>query len=116
MIKKLSDFGYNFQIKLIAALLTDKNFLQQISDIIEPKYFDSEATQFIVKSIKDHIRDFKEQPSMEVMKVKIKEITDDVLETSVISSLKDSMRNLESSDLDFIKEEAIKFCRNQNRS
>jgi len=114
MINKLSDFGYNFQIKLIAALLTDKNFLQQISDIIEPKFFDSEATQFIIKSIKDHIRDFKEQPSMEVMKVKIKEITDDVLETSVISSLKDAMRNLESSDLEFIKEESIKFCKNQN--
>ena len=46
MIKKLSDFGYNFQIKLIAALMTDKNFLQQISDILEHKYFESEATSF----------------------------------------------------------------------
>ena len=49
MINKLSDFGYNFQVKLIAALLTDKNFLQQISDILDPKYFESEATAFIVK-------------------------------------------------------------------
>ncbi len=113
MINKLSDFGYNFQVKLIAALLTDKNFLQQISDILDYRYFESEATSFIVKCIKSHVVEFKSPPTMEVMKVKIKELTDDVLETSVVSSLKDAMRSAGSSDLDFIKEESIKFCKNQ---
>jgi len=113
MINKLSDFGYNFQVKLIAALLTDKNFLQQISDILDHKYFESEATSFIVKCIKDHIVEFKAPPTMEVMKVKIKELKDDVLETSVVASLKDAMRNTGSTDLPFIKEESIKFCKNQ---
>jgi len=113
MINKLSDFGYNFQVKLIAALLTDKNFLQQISDILDYKYFESEATSFIVKCIKSHVIEFKAPPTMEVMKVKIKELKDDVLETSVVSSLKDAMRNVESTDLAFIKEESIKFCKNQ---
>ncbi len=113
MIKKLSDFGYNFQVKLIAALMTDKNFLQQISDILDYKYFESEATSFIVKAIKTHMVEFKAAPTLEVMKVKIKEISDEVLETSVVSALKDAMRNIESSDLDFIKEESIKFCKNQ---
>ena len=74
MIKKLSDFGYNFQIKLIAALMTDKNFLQQISDILEYKYFESEATSFLVKCIKSHVVEFKTSPTLEVLKVKIKEI------------------------------------------
>ena len=105
MINKLSDFGYNFQVKLIAALLTDKNFLQQISDILDYRYFESEATSFIVKCIKSHVVEFKSPPTMEVMKVKIKELTDDVLEASVVSSLKDAMRSAGSSDLDFIKEE-----------
>ena len=113
MIKKLSDFGYNFQIKLIAALMTDKNFLQQISDILEHKYFESEATSFLVKCIKSHVIEFKTSPTLEVLKVKIKEIQDDVLETSVVSALKDAMRNIESTDLEFIKEESIKFCKNQ---
>ena len=114
MVNKLSDFGYNFQIKLISALFTDKNFLQQVSDILEPSFFESEATKYIVKCVKSHIQEFKTQPSMEVMKVKIKEIDDEVLEAGVIASLKDAMRNMESEDLDFIKEEAIKFCKNQN--
>ena len=107
MINKLSDFGYNFQIKLIAALLTDKNFLQQISDILDHKYFESEATSFLVKCIKDHIAQFKAAPTLEVMKVKIKELTDDVLETAVVSALKDAVRNTGSTDLAFIKEESF---------
>ncbi len=73
MINKLSDFGYNFQVKLIAALMTDKNFLQQISDILDYKYFESEATSFIVRCIKAHVVEHKSPPTMEVMKVKIKE-------------------------------------------
>ena len=101
MINKISDFGYNFQTKLIAALLTDKNFLQQISDILDHKYFESEAASFLVKCIKDHVSEFKAAPTMEVLKVKIKELTDEVLETSVVSTLKDSMRNVESTDLEY---------------
>ena len=113
MINKISDFGYKFQTKLICALLTDKNFLQQISDILDHKYFESEASSFLVKCIKSHVSEFKAAPTMEVLKVKIKELTDEVLETTVVETLKDSMRNVDSTDLDFIKEESIKFCKNQ---
>ena len=93
--------------------MTDKNFLQQISDILDHKYFESEATSFLVKCIKAHVVEFKAAPTLEVLKVKVKEIQDDVLETAVVSALKDAMRNIESTDLEFIKEESIKFCKNQ---
>ena len=47
-VNKLSDFGYAFQIKLIAALFKDKLFLQQISDILDSSYFESEANIIIL--------------------------------------------------------------------
>ena len=34
-VNKLSDFGYAFQIKLIAILFKDRLFLQQIIDILD---------------------------------------------------------------------------------
>ena len=46
MKDRLSSYGYAFQIKVITALLTDKSFLQQISDILSPKYFESEANNY----------------------------------------------------------------------
>ena len=33
MTDRLSSYGYAFQIKVITSLLTDKSFLEQISDI-----------------------------------------------------------------------------------
>ena len=32
---------------------------------------------------------------------------------SVVENLKDSWRNLEATDLDFVKQETLSFCKNQ---
>jgi len=45
MADTLSQFGYSFQTKLIASLLLDKEFLEQVSDVIKTEYFDSESNQ-----------------------------------------------------------------------
>ena len=113
MTNKLSDWGYKFQIKIIALLFTDRLFLQQISDILEPRFFESEANQFIVKTVKDYFIKFKESPTMEVMKVHIKDIGDSLLETTVVKHLKDVYNNLEATDRDFVKEKTLDFCKNQ---
>ena len=51
MTDRLSSYGYNFQVKVITALLTDKSFLQQISDILSAEYYESEANKWIVDTI-----------------------------------------------------------------
>ena len=43
MTDRLSSYGYAFQIKVITALLVDKSFLQQISDMMVASYFESDA-------------------------------------------------------------------------
>ena len=55
-VNKLSDFGYSFQIKLISALFKDKVFLQQIIDILDSSYFDSEANIVILDMIKGYFK------------------------------------------------------------
>ena len=54
MSDRLSEFGYTFQIKIITCLLKDKQFLQQIDDILEPDYFENESNQFLVSTIKEY--------------------------------------------------------------
>ena len=75
---KLSKFGYSFQCKLIASLFKDRIFLQQIIDILEPSYFESEANISIVQYIKDYFFEYKQPPTMEVMSVKVKELENDM--------------------------------------
>ena len=106
-------YGYSFQSKLIACLFKDKPFLQQIMDILEPDYFESEANKWMMSTIIDYYIDFKAQPTLEVMKVKLEEVGNDVLKAEVIQNLKDAVRNFDAVDLDFVKDETIKFCKNQ---
>ena len=43
-MKTLISLSSTFQSKIISSLLSDNKFIQTISDILEPKYFDSDAT------------------------------------------------------------------------
>ena len=54
MTDTLTKFGSSFQSKIIMSLLSNKEFIQTISDIIEPSIFDSDANKWLVKSIKDY--------------------------------------------------------------
>ncbi len=47
------------------------------------------------------------------MKVKIDEMDNEILQVSVVDNLKESWRNRESTDLKFVQEQTIEFCRNQ---
>ena len=113
MTDRLSSYGYNFQIKVITALLTDKTFLQQISDILSPKYFESEANNWLVNEILEYNTEYKASPTLEVLKVKLEDIDHDVLKTQIVQHLKDAWKYTESTDLEFIKQQALDFCKNQ---
>lgn len=113
MADKLSNFGHSFQVKVISALLTDKAFTQQVSDILLPEFFESEANQWIVETIIKYFYEYKTSPTLDVFKIKVQDVSGDVLKSSIIEMLKDAFRYLESEDLDFIKEETLDFCKNQ---
>jgi hypothetical protein len=112
-VDKLSYFGYSFQIKVIAALFSDKAFVQRILDILDPTYFESEQSQWIVEQIFKYYKEYKEAPSMSVMKVKILELADEPLKILIADVLKEVLKQIESTDLQFIKDEALAFCKNQ---
>lgn len=113
MSDKLSNFGYGFQIKIVSSLLTDKAFLQQVADILLPDFFESEANTWIVDTIIKYFHEYKVAPTLDVFKIKVQDVDRDVLKTSIVETLKDAYRYLESEDLDFVKTETLDFCKNQ---
>lgn len=113
MTDKLSEYGYGFQVKTIAALFTDRAFLQQIADIIQPDYFESDANSWLLEITLQHFQEYKCPPSKDVLKVKITEIDNDILKTAVLEQLKEVFRYMESDDLSFVKDEILRFCKNQ---
>ena len=106
-------YGYSFQIKLLAALFKDKAFLQQVCDILEPSFFESDANKWISTTVSDYFTEYKSSPTLEVMKVRVDSVDNDVLKTGIVDTLKEIMKNLDAEDMDFVKDETIKFCKNQ---
>ena len=47
-LSNLSKYGSNFQTKVIGALLTQKNFLVNVSDSLDKEYFENSANQWII--------------------------------------------------------------------
>ncbi len=113
MTDKLSEYGFGFQVKVLAAMFTDRTFLQQIADIIQPQYFESESNSWILDIILGHFRTYKTPPTKDVLKVKVTEIEHDVLKVAVVEQLKEVFRYMESDDLSFVKDEILRFCKNQ---
>ncbi len=113
MVDSLAKYGFSFQIKIITCLLKDRLFLQQVSDILMPSYLESESNQWIVETIQSHFKQYSQPPTLEVLKVKVQDIKNDVLKAAVIDNLKEAFKYLDANDLDFIKDEVVKFGQNQ---
>jgi len=107
-------FGTSFQIKIISALLSDRVFLQTVYDILSPDAFDSDANEWLVKTILKHFDEYNELPTLDVFKVEIDKVQRDVLKQSVLDNLKQVWKQIESDDLDYVKEQTLEFCKNQN--
>ena len=46
--------GYNFQVKLLNLIISDKSFAQSILDVVDAKYFDNQYFKLIVQIIKEY--------------------------------------------------------------
>ena len=111
--ENFNQFGPTFQSKVISSLLSDNKFIQTISDILEPEYFDSDANKWLTKEISKYFMEFRKAPTLEVLKIKINQMEDEILKVSVVENLKDAWRNIEATDLEFVKQETLGFCKNQ---
>ena len=111
--ENFNQFGPTFQAKIISSLLSDNKFIQTISDILEPKFFDSDANKWLTQEISKYFNEFRKAPTLEVLKIKITQMDDEILKVSVVENLKDAWRNIEATDLEFVKQETLDFCKNQ---
>ena len=113
MQDNLAEYGHTFQTKVISCLISDRTFLGQVNDLIEPGYFESSANNWIVEKIIEYHRKFKSQPTPEVFKSLLVPIEDKLLRIGIVDSLKEAYRLQNSPDLEYVKSEVIEFSRNQ---
>ncbi len=110
---RLQEFGHNFQIKSIVCLMTKPNFIEQVIDILDESQYDSDALKWVVKECKKYFNEYKKPITLDVFKVKVNDVTNDVLKTTIVETLKEVYRYLEAPDLDYVQDKCVDFFKNQ---
>jgi replicative DNA helicase len=111
-LNSLATYGTAFQIKVLSSLLTHKEFLQQMHDVLSEEYFDNQAHRWVVKQILDYYEQYNTTPTMEVLKVEMKKVENEVLQLSIKEQLREAYQS-STADLEYIEKEFSSFCKNQ---
>tara|TARA_R110000787_G_scaffold70164_2_gene155961 strand:- start:356 stop:1723 length:1368 start_codon:yes stop_codon:yes gene_type:complete len=111
-LNSLQQYGTAFQIKVISALLTHKDFLININDIISDEYWDNQAHKWIIKEIIRYYEKYHTTPSMDILKVELKKVDNEVLRVSIKEQLREAYE-ASADDLEYVREEFSTFCKNQ---
>jgi replicative DNA helicase len=111
-LNNLNAYGPSFQIKVISALLTHKEFLLNIQDVLSEEYFDNNAQKWIIKEILKYYQKYHCTVSMDVLKVELKKIDNEVLQVSIKEQLREAYKSSDE-DLKYVEEEFSNFCKNQ---
>ena len=111
-LQNIEQYGPHFQTKVLSSLLTHKKFLVNIYDVLNDDDFGNQAHKWIVKEIIRYYDKYHTTPSLDVLKVEVQKIENEVLQVSVKEQLREAYRASEE-DLEYVQEEFSTFCINQ---
>lgn len=112
-LDNLKTYGTEFQNKCIGALLTDRAFMERIADILTPDYFETSAQKWVVEKSLKYFMEHRDCPTPTVMTIYLREIDDQMklLKQSVGDLLGVAFGHCADTDLKFVKDQFLDFCR-----
>jgi hypothetical protein len=108
----LKDYGPTFQIKVISSLLKNKNFLLNVRDITDESHFEHPGVKWILTETLKYFDKFHTTPTLDSLKIEVKKIDNDILQTAVKEQLK-LIYTTQYDDQEYVEEEFSNFCKNQ---
>lgn len=111
-LQSIDQYGPQFQIRVISQLLTHKEFLVNIHDILDDESFGNQSNKWIIKEILKYYDKYHTTPSMDILKVELKKVDNDVLQLSIKEQLREAYR-ISDEDSEYVREEFSTFCKNQ---
>ena len=112
-LQKLNQYGPVFQVKVLGALLTQRQFLINIIDSLDSEYFESSAHKWVIEYIQKYFSEYHTTPTVETLSIEVKKIENEVLRISIAEALREAYKMSDKSDLEWVENEFSTFCRNQ---
>ena len=111
-LSSIEEYGPQFQMKVISSLLTHKEFLQNINDVLSDEYFSNPAHKWVINEIIQYYEKYHTTMSMDILKVEMKKLDNEVLRASIKEQLREAYK-ADIEDLNYVQEEFSTFCKNQ---
>lgn len=111
-------YGKSFQEKIVQALLSDRAFAEQMTEVVRTEYFDVKYLTFLAERYFSYAKKYKGVfPSLQMLVTIIRDDlkvgNDIVLRDQIIDYLTRMRGNPDAGDLQYVKERALDFCRKQ---
>lgn len=112
-IKNFEYLGDQFQLQLINQIIVDKEFGRSIIDVMSPSYFENKYYKIIIQLTKEYNKKYSEIPSFDILAQMAKsDISVEIMLKIALDTL-DLIKNVVSEGEEFVKEKALKFCKQQ---
>ena len=109
-------FGKSFQEDLCHLMLQDRPFCDQITEVLSLEFLQYEYLRVFTKTILDYRRDYKMHPSYKIMATHISaglSEYSDALQKQIRQFYAKVLSNSEVDGAQYIKDNALDFCRKQ---
>ena len=115
-IETFSKFGKTFQEKLVKTILFDRNFANQMEEVLDTNYLELKYLQVFVSLLFQHRQDFP-HPTYDTMVSVIRTQTEDY-SASVVKQVIDFLARIKSGSItdegqEYVKEKSLDFCKKQ---
>jgi replicative DNA helicase len=109
----LEYLGYDYQLRLILQILTDRKFANTIIDIVSPNYFVDQWLRIIVASIKEAKNKYDIIPDIGSLESRLLEEITDVIQRKHALAILSEIKNANLNDTLWVQDTAMKFCKQQ---
>lgn len=104
--------GSHFEERLIQCLMVDHDFAEQMVEVLNPEYFSIEYLKKICKTLFVYYEKYKSFPSIKTLSYIVnKHLEGSVAKDQINEFFSRIKKEPLNGDLEFIKEEALEFCR-----
>ena len=110
-------YGKSFQEKIFHSLLTDKNWATQMVEVMDPSFFDVSYLEFLTDKLFAYFKKYKCFPTLglliTIVRDDLSQRDDAILRDQIVHFLHRVKTSCDLSDLAFVKDKTLDFCRQQ---
>ena len=109
-------FGKSFQEKLCRLIIFDRPFADQMEEVLDISFFENKALQELTKLIFKHRAEYKVHPCEDTLETLIRTEISDLPESTqkvIRNFVAKAIGNKNITDAEFIKNQALDFCKKQ---